>query len=78
MLRLRIDDIDETRVKPGYIDDVFSTLEWLGLDWDEGPRTHDEHEQKFSQSLRGPRYEAIIEELIAGGHVFACNCSRKK
>lgn len=34
---LRIEDIDGPRVKPGAIDDCVRTLEWLGLDWDDGP-----------------------------------------
>ena len=34
---LRIDDLDAERKRPEYIADIFESLEWLGLDWDEGP-----------------------------------------
>lgn len=76
-LRLRIDDADAPRVRPQYLEDIFETLAWLGLDWDEGPRSAKDHAQHFSQSLRSARYSETIEALIATGYVFACNCSRK-
>lgn len=34
---LRIDDLDADRKRPEYVADVFESLRWLGLDWDEGP-----------------------------------------
>ena len=36
---LRIEDTDQTRVRPEYIESALDTLRWLGLDWDEGPGT---------------------------------------
>jgi glutamyl-tRNA synthetase len=76
-LRLRIDDIDAPRAKPEYVADVFETLEWLGIDWDEGPRSVAEQELLYSQLLRKARYEQLILLLIASGKVYACECSRK-
>jgi glutamyl-tRNA synthetase len=76
-LRLRIDDIDAARAKPEYIEDIFRTLEWMGLDWDEGPRTADEQTTQYSQALRASRYNEMIAQLINTGKVFACTCSRK-
>jgi glutamyl/glutaminyl-tRNA synthetase len=76
-LRLRIDDLDAPRTKPAYLDDIFQTLEWLGLDWDEGPQTPDEHEKIYSQNLRAERYSVLTEQLVQTGKVFACGCSRK-
>jgi glutamyl/glutaminyl-tRNA synthetase len=76
-LRLRIDDRDTVRSKPEYVEDIFRTLDWMGLDWDEGPQTPDEQERFYSQALRGDRYDEIVQELIKSGKVFACNCSRK-
>jgi glutamyl-tRNA synthetase len=55
ILRLRIDDIDATRTRPEYFDDIFRTLEWLGMDWDEGPRNANEQTEIYSQSLRAER-----------------------
>jgi glutamyl-tRNA synthetase len=78
MLRLRIDDIDAPRVRPEYIDDIFRTLEWMNLDWNEGPKNSDDQTQEYSQSLRAARYNEIIRQLIGTGKVFACKCSRKE
>jgi len=75
---LRIDDRDTPRAKPEFIDDIFRSLEWLGLDWDEGPQTPDELYHTYSQSLRTERYEAVTRQLIDTGMVFACECSRKE
>ena len=76
-LRLRIDDRDTLRSKPEYVEDLFRTLDWMDLDWDEGPQTPDEQESIYSQALRGGRYDEIVAQLIESGKVFACNCSRK-
>lgn len=77
ILRLRIDDLDAARTRPEYLEDVFRTLEWLGLNWDEGPQTPDEHKRLYSQNLRTERYDELIGKLIQTGKVFACTCSRK-
>ncbi len=77
-LRLRIDDIDAPRARPGYVDDIFQTLEWLGIAWDEGPHTPAEHHLSFSQSLRVARYQEIIHQLNNTGRTYACTCSRQE
>lgn len=77
-LRLRIDDLDAPRINPEYIDDIFRTLKWLGLDWDEGPQSPDEHQRNFTQQVRIPRYNELIEELKNKSALFACACSRKE
>lgn len=74
-LRLRIDDLDAPRVRPAYVEDIFRTLEWLGLDWDEGPTGPEDHARNYSQQDRHARYEALITQL--GERVFACGCSRR-
>jgi len=76
-LRLRIDDSDTTRSKPEYISDIFETLNWMGLDWDEGPKTPDEQERQYSQAPRAMRYSEVIQQLTGTGKVYACECSRK-
>ena len=77
-LRLRIDDLDSPRAKPEFVEDIFKVLPFLGLDWDEGPRSPEEQELQFSQRLRIPRYEARIQQLIETGKTFACSCSREE
>jgi glutamyl/glutaminyl-tRNA synthetase len=76
-LLLRIDDRDTPRAKPEFIEDIFRSLDWMGLDWDEGPQTPDELYHTYSQSLRTDLYEEMTRQLIATGKVFACDCSRK-
>ena len=76
-LRLRIDDADAVRARTEYLEDIFGTLAWLGIEWQEGPRDAQDHTAHFSQRLRAARYREALEALIATGAVFACACSRK-
>jgi glutamyl-tRNA synthetase len=73
---LRIDDIDHQRVNNAYVQDIFETLQFLGIPWDEGPRNIHELEQTWSQKHRMGMYEAALQQLRADGAVFACSCSR--
>lgn len=63
---LRIEDTDAERNRPELIDNVLEMLEWLGLTWDGTP---------VKQSDRGERYAEAAEKLVAGGHVYACDCT---
>jgi Glutamyl- and glutaminyl-tRNA synthetases len=73
---LRIDDLDRQRIKREYVEDVFDTLDYLELPWDEGPRSYVEYEATYSQAHRLPLYHAALKQLREGSQVFACNCSR--
>lgn len=74
---LRIDDIDGPRAKAEYVEDIFRSLEWLGLDWDEGPGGPDDFYRNWSQHLRAGDYQALLARLCAlPGAVFACRLSR--
>jgi glutamyl/glutaminyl-tRNA synthetase len=75
-LLLRIDDLDADRKRPAYVQDVFDSLEWLGLDWDDGPRSVADFENNWSQRLRLPLYHKQLEKLRATGLLFACQKSR--
>ncbi|MEO3402641.1 glutamate--tRNA ligase family protein [Mucilaginibacter sp. CAU 1740] len=75
---LRIDDMDRIRATPEYLADVFDTLRFLEIPWDEGPANADEFEGTFSQLHRMSLYNAALEELREKGAVFACTCSRKQ
>ncbi len=77
-LLLRIDDLDAERKRPEFVQDVFETLNWLGLDWDEGPRSPADFEKNWSQQLRLPQYLAVLTELRQSGHLFACGKSRRE
>lgn len=73
---LRIDDLDASRKRPEYVDDIFASIDWLGLDFDEGPIGPDHFEREYSQQRRVDLYRAALERLRSDGHLFACECTR--
>lgn len=77
-LLLRIDDIDRGRYREAYVQDVFDSLAWLGIDYQLGPKTIHEFESKWSQQLRIDRYQKILDELRAKNLVYPCAYSRKE
>ena len=78
-LLLRIDDMDAARKRPEYVEDIFRTLEWLGLDYDLGPQGPDDFERHFSQRHRLELYHSVLEDLKqVPGLLYACRCSRKE
>ena len=76
-VRLRIDDADQQMVQSEFVDDIFHTLDWLGLDWDHGPTSPDSLAREYSQQLRHDRNHAVIQQLVAAQQVFACSCTRR-
>lgn len=77
-LHLRIDDLDRARCRPGYIDDIFVALEWLGIEPDAGPSDRDDFLHHYSQTLRYDSYKkAMLQMPDNGADLFACTCSRK-
>lgn len=75
---LRIDDIDRLRTNKEYVQDIFETLNFLQIPWDEGPRNIAEFECHYSQLHRLPQYNKAIGNLRVNGLLYACNCSRKQ
>jgi glutamyl-tRNA synthetase len=73
---LRIDDLDSKRVEQEYVEDIFDTLEFLSIPWDEGPRNKVEFERSWSQSLRMALYQQALQDLRRKEVLFACACSR--
>lgn len=76
-LLLRIDDLDAERKRTAYLEDIFETLSWLGIDWDEGPRTVDDFEKNWSQHLRLVSYHEALDVLRSKKLLFACGKSRR-
>src|ERR1700741_3831562 len=73
---LRIDDLDRDRVNKQYVQDIFDTLNFLEIPWDEGPKNIREYEQEYSQVHRTDIYMAGLQQLKESGNLFACSCSR--
>lgn len=66
---LRIEDVDETRCKPEFTDDILRTLHQFGFRWDGNV---------VVQSMRKQRYAAVILRLRDANKVYACICSRRE
>ncbi|MCQ4348150.1 tRNA glutamyl-Q(34) synthetase GluQRS [Pseudomonas stutzeri] len=66
---LRMEDLDPPREVPGAQDAILRTLETYGLEWD-GP--------VLRQSDRQAAYAAALDDLLARGLAYACDCSRKR
>jgi len=73
---LRIDDLDRGRVSKDYVEDIFETLRFLGIPWDEGPRHFSEYEREYTQLRRMDLYGEALRQLREEGKLFACTCSR--
>lgn len=72
---LRIEDTDQKRFDPMAERDLFKSLKWLGLQWDEGPDVGGEF-GPYRQSQRKELYQEIAAKLIESGDAFYCFCSR--
>jgi len=75
---LRIDDLDQARVNKLYIQDIFDTLDFLQLPYDEGPKDAEDFRQNYSQLHRMDSYKQALDKLRDGNAVYACTCSRKQ
>ena len=74
---LRIEDTDRTRYMDGSEQQIFDSLRWMGLDWDEGPDLGGPF-GPYRQSERLPRYAEVVERLIADGKAYYCWCSTER
>lgn len=75
---LRIDDLDQQRVNADYVQDIFDTLNFLEIPWDEGPRNMAGYQDQWSQIHRTDSYTEALQLLEHKREVFACRCSRSQ
>ncbi|MEN8008476.1 MAG: glutamate--tRNA ligase [Candidatus Krumholzibacteriota bacterium] len=71
---LRIEDTDQERSTEESYAAILRGMEWLGLDWDEGPGVGGDF-GPYLQSERLEVYREHLDKLAAGGHVYKCYCS---
>jgi len=71
---LRIEDTDQSRVLPAYIESALETLRWLGLDWDEGPGVGGPY-GPYLQSERREIYADWVAKFLESGHAYYCYCT---
>jgi glutamyl-tRNA synthetase len=74
---LRIEDTDRVRFRADSEQQVFDTLHWLGLSWDEGPDVGGPY-APYRQSERLDTYKPYVERLLAQGHAYHCWCTPER
>lgn len=65
---LRIEDTDEARNRPEWVEGIQSSMRWLGLDWDG---------EVVFQSQRGALYSAAVDQLLSKAMAYFCDCTRE-
>ncbi len=66
---LRIEDTDVERSTAASTQAILDAMDWLGLDYDEGP---------FYQMQRLDRYRAVVDQLLAEGKAYRCYASKEE
>jgi glutamyl-tRNA synthetase len=66
---LRIEDTDRERSTEEYIQSILEAMEWLKLDWQEGP---------FYQTQRMEIYKAHVDQLTGEGKAYRCFCTAEE
>ena len=74
-LILRNEDLDRTRCRPEFVDEMIRDLRWFGFDWAEGPDVGGPF-APYAQSERSIHYLAAFERLRELGLIYPCTCSR--
>lgn len=68
-VRLRLEDIDQTRCRPEYETSILEDLEWLGLDWDGPVRRQSEHFDDYAR---------VLDTLEGKGLIYRCFRTRRE
>lgn len=66
---LRIEDTDLERSTESSVKAIFDAMQWLGLDYDEGP---------YYQTQRFDRYQTVATQLLQEGKAYRCYCSKDR
>ncbi len=74
---LRLEDTDRTRYDEKYVKNLYDTMAWLGLDWDEGGEKGGEY-GPYVQSQRFDLYKKYAMELVEKGEAYYCFCDSER
>ncbi len=74
---LRIEDTDQERFNEESLQDLYDTLSWLGISWDEGP-DKDGGFGPYVQSERFDIYKEYTQKLIDSGYAYKCFCTAQR
>ena len=74
---LRIEDTDKERSEQKWTDEIIGQLQWLGIQWDEGPDISGEFEP-YKQSQRLNIYEKYLKKLLEEDKAYYCFCTEEE
>ncbi len=74
---LRIEDTDRARFQADSEQQIYDTLRWSDLNWDEGPDIGGPY-APYRQSERLDTYQPFVEQLLVDGHAYRCWCSPER
>ncbi|MCD6379124.1 glutamate--tRNA ligase [bacterium] len=74
---LRIEDTDAKRSTVESYKGIIEAMEWLGLNWDEGPLRGGDF-GPYTQSGRGVLYHNEVQKLIDNGNAYYCFCTPER
>ena len=66
---LRVEDTDVARSTPEAVQAILDGMQWLGIDYDEGP---------FYQMQRMDEYKVHIQAMLDSGHAYHCYCTKEE
>ena len=74
---LRLEDTDRTRYDEKYVQNLYDTMQWLGIDWDEGGSKGGDY-GPYVQSERFELYKEYAQKLIENGEAYYCFCDAER
>ena len=74
---LRLEDTDRTRFDEAYVRNLYDTMSWLGIDWDEGGEKGGDF-GPYVQSERFDLYKKYAQELVDKGEAYYCFCDAER
>lgn len=77
---LRIEDTDDKRYVDNAVDTIISSLDFFGINFDEGVTVNGENGEygSYTQSERGEIYRSFAKKLIADGNAYPCFLSENE
>ncbi len=74
---LRVEDTDRERFHEDALEDLYNTLDWLGIEWDEGPGKGGPY-GPYVQSERFELYRTHALQLVEEGAAYHCFCTPER
>ena len=66
---LRIEDTDQERSKPEFVQEIFDTMRWLGFVWDDEP---------VFQMKNIKRHQEVAYDLLKKKKAYKCYCTKEE